>query len=449
MEASSAKSAAFSAGAKAVRGVAEAECWFEGLVGPYGALMRKTRAVLLQEMEWQGRGLVLSPEENMVCMPDRLVEFNRVPIALMGWRTMAEQLAPFPQEAEERLVMSMRDELEANFGVRVSRNLDLRRVGTGSGAADYVLIGGSNCGKLGAALKSRGRAVIDLTEKGFRIKEDSAEKLMEKIGDSVTEDMVVILMATDSSLYFCEDEEGARFLPSKGSDEKYHIEGQLKLASAKQAAKVLQKLLPLLRLLKKNKKLILIPLPRYICLACCDNKSHCTNRREEGYINSMLEGLREMRRELKDACHDWKVANYKVVNGCTLLGLTEESAFPAWEEAMGTDPVHLTDGAMGKMAGQLCEMAESCDSMFSGGKRALEDDEDRPSPIVQGRKPWIYGPSLGRGGRGGRGAQGGPRGGRGGARGGYTAGGYGARSYSSSGAGYSGYNSGGYVNKKR
>jgi hypothetical protein len=38
-------------------------------------------------------------------------------------------------------------------------------------------------------------------------------------------------------------------------------EGQLKLASAKQAAKVLQKLLPLLRLLRKNKKIIMIPLP--------------------------------------------------------------------------------------------------------------------------------------------------------------------------------------------
>jgi hypothetical protein len=47
--------------------------------------------------------------------------------------------------------------------------------------------------------------------------------------------MVVILMATDSSLYFCEDEEGARFLLKKGADGKFHIEGQLKLASAQQA----------------------------------------------------------------------------------------------------------------------------------------------------------------------------------------------------------------------
>jgi hypothetical protein len=44
-----------------VRCVAEAECWFEGLIGPDGALMRKTRAILLHEMEAQGRGLVLSP----------------------------------------------------------------------------------------------------------------------------------------------------------------------------------------------------------------------------------------------------------------------------------------------------------------------------------------------------------------------------------------------------
>ncbi len=173
-----------------------------------------------------------------------------------------------------------------------------------------------------------------------------------------------------------------------------------------------------LRLLRKNKKIILRPLPRYICPACCNDRTHCTNRKEDGYINGILEGLREIRRELKDACHDWKVANYKVVNGCTLLGLTEESDFPAWEAAMGTVPVHLTDGALGTVTGQLCEMAEGNDAMFSGGKRALEDEEDRPSPIIQGRKPWVYGPSQGRGGRGG-------------ARGGFPSGGYGARGYSS------------------
>ena len=78
---------------------------------------------------------------------------------------------------------------------------------------------------------------------------------------------------------------------------------------------------------------------------------------------------------------------------------------------MGSDPVHLTDAALGTVAGQLCEMAEGNDAMFSSGKRALEDEEDRPAPIIQGRKPWVYGPSQGRGGRGGQGGWGGARGG--------------------------------------
>ncbi len=66
----------------------------------------------------------------------------------------------------------------------------MKRVDTDSGAADYMVIGGSNGGKLGAVLKSKRRAVIDLTEKGFRIREDTAEKLEQKIVDVVTEDMV-------------------------------------------------------------------------------------------------------------------------------------------------------------------------------------------------------------------------------------------------------------------
>jgi hypothetical protein len=144
---------------------------------------------------------------------------------------------------------------------------------------------------------------------------------------------------------------------------------------------------------------------------------------------------------MKDACHDWKVANYKVVNGCTLLGLTEDSDYASWETAMGTDPIHLTDGALGRMAGQIFEMAEESDSMFSGGKRALEDVEDRLSPVIQGRKPWVYWPRQSRGGGpGGRSGPVGMRGGCGGIRGvlvsggnGAGASGYGARSYGNSG----------------
>jgi hypothetical protein len=156
----------------------------------------------------------------------------------------------------------------------------------------------------------------------------------------------------------------------------------------------------------------------------------------------MLSGLKEIRRELKEACHKWKLANYKVVNGCTLLGLTEESEFPSWDEMMEKDPVHLTGVGHAKLANEIVRMAEGPDAVFSGGKRAHDGEDDRPAPIIGGWKQWIYTSASGSGRGSGRGSSTGDRGGgRGGAAGrGTPPGKYG---------GGSGYQLGGYTSKRR
>jgi hypothetical protein len=153
----------------------------------------------------------------------------------------------------------------------------------------------------------------------------------------------------------------------------------------------------------------------------------------------MLGGLKEARQELKEACHEWKLANYKVVNGCTLLDLTEESDFTAWDCVMGKDPVHLTGDGFAKLANGVLRMAEGPDAVFSGGKRAHEGEEERPVPAIGGRKSWIYMSSTGRG--GGRGGRGGGVSERGGAAGrGLHVGRFG---------GGASYQSGGFNNKRR
>ncbi len=68
---------------------------------------------------------------------------------------------------------------------------------------------------------------------------------------AVDDDMVVILWVMVNSLHFVEDEDGARYLPKKGDDGKYHIEG-LFLATGKQASEAMKKFLPILRRMKKN-----------------------------------------------------------------------------------------------------------------------------------------------------------------------------------------------------
>jgi hypothetical protein len=320
--------------------------------------------------------------------------------------------------------------------------------------AEYVVIGGSHGGYLCEAISKKGRKAINLTEKGMRITAETVAKLETRLAEDeaedeaeedemmrekVRDDMVVVLWVMDNSLYFAEDEEGARNLPKRSEDGKYHFEGQVKLASGKQAAKAMERFLPVLRRLRKNRKLIMVPTPRCVCKACCLDKNHCVNRREEGFLTGILEGIKEIRRVLRDSCHEWRISNYKVVNGCTLLGLQEESSFHEWEEAMGQDSVHLTEAGYGKMAEEIFQMSEGFEAVFSGGKREREEEEERPDPIISGRKPWVYGGMSGQGrgggGRGGRGGRGAPRGGRGGYKPGSHAGGYG---FSPAGS-YSGY----------
>ncbi len=235
-----------------VRNIAEIEFWFEGLKGPDGSLMEKTRAILLAEMDSHGRGVVFAPEEQRVTLPDSLHNYNKVSTVLLSWKGIAEQVVPFSQEAETRMVMEMRTELEENFGVYISRNLDLRRGNTMGEPAEYVMIGGSNAIKLATVLTTKGRDVRSLAEKGLKASAEKVEKFEKELA-GLDSSVVVIFMVTDNSVYFVEDEDGARRLPQKGADNRYHIDGNLRMASGKQASKILEKFLPLFRLLKKTK----------------------------------------------------------------------------------------------------------------------------------------------------------------------------------------------------
>jgi hypothetical protein len=200
-----------------VRSLAEVEIWFEG-IKPDGVLLKKTRCLLLTEMERCSLGRVISPEEQMVTMPDSIDQFNRVPTALMGWKGMGEQIAPFPQEVEVLQVRTMRDELEVNFGITVTKNFDHRRSVDVGEAADYVVIGGNHGGNLCEVISKKGRKVINLTEKGMRITSETVAKLENKLAEAedadgesgeekVEDDMVAVLWVMDNSLYFAEDED--------------------------------------------------------------------------------------------------------------------------------------------------------------------------------------------------------------------------------------------------
>jgi hypothetical protein len=80
------------------------------------------------------------------------------------------------------------------------------------------------------------------------------------------------------------------------------VDGQVKQGSAKQVRKILQKFLPVLQLLMKNRKIIPVPHPRYVCQPFCQSEDHCTNRKERDFLPTVLSGLQEITRE--EACNE-------------------------------------------------------------------------------------------------------------------------------------------------
>jgi hypothetical protein len=90
-------------------------------------------------------------------------------------------------------------------------------------AADYVLVGGSNASNLGSVLQTKGRKAIQLTKKGMRVRQDTANKLCKQIFDRVDKSMVVIIMATDNLAYLLRLKMGRATCPKKDDKGKHHV----------------------------------------------------------------------------------------------------------------------------------------------------------------------------------------------------------------------------------
>ncbi len=67
---------------------------------------------------------------------------------------------------------------------------------------------------------------------------------------------VVIFMGLDNGLYYAEDEDGERTLPKKDKEGKFHVEGQVQVASCKHAKQLVDNCQPIWDLLGEIKKVM-------------------------------------------------------------------------------------------------------------------------------------------------------------------------------------------------
>jgi hypothetical protein len=156
------------------------------------------------------------------------------------------------------------------------------------------------------------------------------------------ESAIVVLDVLSNVAYRFEQEEGESFLPVKISG-KYHMVGTIVGSTREQIFTCLNKLKPLLEILK-GEKIFVSPLPRYIYVPCCDAEDHCLGLGSELHAAGIIDIAGTVRKYTRDYLHS-RVSRVWVPDVLPLLvpGSTKSGDIAIGLKNMAArDGVHLT-----------------------------------------------------------------------------------------------------------
>ena len=254
-------------------------------------------------------------------------------------------------------------------------------------------------------MADNGTQVLALTTPGWKVTKQNVEKLVQELVNLSPAPDTIVLQCMDNSAYFVLNEDGTLTMPSRSNvDNKYHVVGELKIASREQASNLIKMLRPVLTCITGAKVLLLTCLPRYLHKPCCDESGHMVDREK---LNQAAD-LVTMKKAIRSAIFAEKLKDVRVVDPTALCSTDDPSC---WE-----DPVHLARVQIEKLSEAISGMIAGVDQVATDGDRAGEiPDAKRVRLLSSMAPPGAGGPSSGGRGRGGRGAGRG-RGGGGGGR---------------------------------
>jgi len=292
---------------------------------------------------------------------------------------LPKKIRAFSEEEESGVILALLQEVDANFGVKIgnpSFNRCCATVGTeDSGGSKFVIFGGSHAARIAEQLSKLGANTEVYTRGGWLLNKETATEMCNKIrdldvGEGGIDDVVVIDLLSNSS-FFGTSEDGVPEIAKKDGAGKYHIEGDIMVATpamARAKLKLLSNLLPS----DKNIQYILIaPTPRYISDPCCGSALHCTNFAEKGYRGEILNGLEAIEEVIKNFANDEGI-RATVFNPAKVLGISGPStdfsaAGDLWQPG---DPVHLKPECYQRMAEVTAEAALNLETASDNGSLA-------------------------------------------------------------------------------
>jgi hypothetical protein len=268
-----------------------------------------------------------------------------------------------------------------------------------------------------------------VTLPGYRITAAVVAAASEQLQDEVETSsgrVVTVFAIYDNNAYFGVGDDGTKTLPVKisGGGDGYHVQGRLEVADHSVIKALVNSSIQLLRSAGETEKLIVSPLPRYI-IPCCGDAEHITNRSEEDFKMSIVNGLSEFRRSLQDLIFGKKLKNFKILDPLSLMygdGDEESRKKGCWNPL---DPVHpsaagydaIVQGLLSSCADANYSRPYNHQHSDGGGERHRRQSWVTEDDITAHRTYYERGAGRGRANWRSRG-RGGRRGGRGDGRGG-------------------------------
>jgi hypothetical protein len=244
-------------------------------------------------------------------------------------------------DLEKKIVTGLMKDLTGLFDLGLGTDPILaRKLGGGNQKAKpaILVIGGSNAGRTADEFEERGYAVTRICTPGWKPTTQSVQAILPKVSEAVKnlgEDDIILIQALDNAAFFSQTEDGGDVPVQRCSDNKYHVEGDLGVASKERQQRLFCVIEPLLRLLDKLKVILVTPMPRWLYESCCDSADHAVNRTEDGFEAMMRAALKEFRINFKNFAF-LKNLRLKVLDPSPCLPLVDDNGEDVW----GTDPVH-------------------------------------------------------------------------------------------------------------
>jgi hypothetical protein len=255
-----------------------------------------------------------------------------------GGTTLYNEVPPATMDLEKKIVTGLMKDLNGLFDLGLGTDPILaRKLGGGKQNAKpaILVIGGSNAGRTADEFEERGYAVTRICTPGWKPTTQSVQAILPKVSEALKtlgEDDIILIQALDNAAYYSQTEDGGDVPVQRCRDNKFHVEGDLGVASKERQQRLFCVIEPLLRLLDKLKVILVTPMPRWLYESCCDAVDHAVNRTEDGFEAKMRAALKEFRINFAFL----KNFRLKVLDPCPCLPLVDDNGEDVW----GSDPVH-------------------------------------------------------------------------------------------------------------